>query len=83
MEALSCGLPAVVPNVGDLSDAIENGKEGFLIQNHNIEEFVDKINKLLNNEARYNEFSEAAILRSHAFDIKNMKRKWDDAFSIN
>ena len=31
MEAMMCGLPAVVPRVGDLADLVSDGHNGFLV----------------------------------------------------
>ena len=47
LEAFACGLPVVALNCRGMSDLIENGRNGFIIDNRN--EFVQKIQRLINN----------------------------------
>jgi glycosyltransferase involved in cell wall biosynthesis len=52
LEAMSCGLPAVVPAVGDLGDVVRNGVTGYLIEADNQEAFVATLSDLLQHEER-------------------------------
>ena len=47
LEALSTGLPVVTTNVGGIPETIQNGKNGFLVEPFNPNQFADKINCLL------------------------------------
>jgi glycosyltransferase involved in cell wall biosynthesis len=52
LEAMACGLPAVVPAVGDLADVVRNGVNGCLIDDNGQETvvqeaFVEALNNLL------------------------------------
>ncbi|MCW4004996.1 MAG: glycosyltransferase family 4 protein [Candidatus Bathyarchaeota archaeon] len=47
LEALSTGLPVVTTNVGGISETITNGKNGFMCQPFNSQEFSDRILYLL------------------------------------
>jgi L-malate glycosyltransferase len=50
IEAMACGLPAVVPAVGDLSDLVRDGVTGYLIQPPMVEGFVQALGYLLERE---------------------------------
>ena len=43
MEAIVCVKPVCVTNFGSASDMIENGKNGYVITNHDKTEFVEKM----------------------------------------
>lgn len=50
MEAMSCGLPAVVAAVGDLSDVVRNGVTGYLIEGNDHAAFVAALSDLIEHE---------------------------------
>ncbi len=47
IEALSAGLPVVGSRVGDIEFLIDNGKNGFLAEPENIEQFNAAVSKLI------------------------------------
>jgi len=50
LEAMACGLPVVVPAVGDLGDVVQNGVTGYLIEGADRDRFVAALGTLLDNE---------------------------------
>jgi glycosyltransferase involved in cell wall biosynthesis len=50
LEAMACGLPAVVPAVGDLQDVVRNGVTGYLIDADDQNAFVSALRNLLEHE---------------------------------
>lgn len=47
MEAMSCHIPIIAPDIGGISDMIDNGKSGFLLsQECAIEEIVDSLRNI-------------------------------------
>lgn len=50
MEAMSCGLPSVVSDIGGCDDLIVNGENGFRVYSEDATGFAEKIIYLLNNE---------------------------------
>lgn len=61
MEAMSCGLPAVVSDIGGCEDLVEDGVSGYRIQTENVDEYVDKITELLGNERKRNDMGKNAL----------------------
>lgn len=49
-EAMSCGTPVIVSNVGALPYFIENDKNGFTFEDRNITDLRDKLNKIIENK---------------------------------
>ena len=47
VEAQSCGLPVVVNTVGGVPEIVKDGETGFLINNNDEMEFLEKIEKLI------------------------------------
>ncbi|WP_019613740.1 glycosyltransferase family 4 protein [Psychromonas ossibalaenae] len=80
LEGLKTGLPAVVPNVGDLSDVLISGYNGFLIENHSVEDFARQILYLLNDEKLLNEYSHNALASTKRFDIECVQTQWLNVF---
>ena len=81
MEAMACGLPAVVPAVGDLGDVVDDGVTGYLIGGDNRGRFVAAIGKLLDDETLRRTIGDNArstIL--HGYTVEDGARLWRDVF---
>jgi glycosyltransferase involved in cell wall biosynthesis len=80
MEAMSCGLPAVVPAIGDLADVVRNGITGYLIEGHNQAAFVAALSDLLEHEELRRTLGDRArstIL--HGYTVEDGARGWHAA----
>jgi glycosyltransferase involved in cell wall biosynthesis len=49
LEAMSYGIPVVAPNVGGLKEMLEDGKEGYLVNGREPEEFAKRCLHLYEN----------------------------------
>ena len=76
MEAMMCGLPAVVSNVGDLADLVEDGINGFLVPRRSPQEFADRILELLVDESKLASFSIAARNSAMRHRTDNTIAQW-------
>ena len=54
LEAMACGLPSVVTRVGGNAEAIEDGRNGYVIESEDVNSAADRILRLLRdpNEAK-------------------------------
>ncbi len=77
MEAMMSGLPVVVSDVGDLSDLVEDGRNGYLIRDRTPEAFGAAIVSLLADDERRRRFAEAAARSAHRHTIDEVTRQWD------
>jgi len=83
MEAMACGLPAVVSDVGDMKDIIVDNITGFIIKpEDNLNMYIKKIKLLLNDFELYERFSLNAreiIEENHSFKV--IQSKWHNFFT--
>jgi glycosyltransferase involved in cell wall biosynthesis len=56
VEAMLAGLPIVAFNLGGVPDAVEDGKNGYLIPENDIDEFKNKLSELLNEKDKRRSF---------------------------
>lgn len=77
MEAMLCGLPAVVPRVGDLDELVNDGINGYLIADREPGSFSAALRTLLEDESRLRRFSSAAYADAQRFGAAHATRVWD------
>lgn len=77
MEAMMCGLPAVVSHVGDLGDLVKGGVNGYLVGDGSIETFASYIADLLTGATKYAEFSRAARREALRYETRAAAHLWD------
>lgn len=78
MEAMLCGLPAVVPDVGDLGELVTDGVNGYLVDDHIPEVFAARILSLLTDGERHRQFAKAARESSERYEISAVVRLWNN-----
>jgi len=77
MEALACGVPGVVAQVGDLPDVLADGVNGFLVDSDDPLEFGNRLVQLLSDEPLRRRFAEAARRSAEAYGVAATTRRWD------
>jgi glycosyltransferase involved in cell wall biosynthesis len=81
MEAMTCGLPAVVSAVGDLPDLVEHGVNGLLVPPGRPKAFARAILALLSEPAHLARFSCAATAAAQRYALSNAIQRWDEILS--
>jgi glycosyltransferase involved in cell wall biosynthesis len=81
IEAMSMGLPCVVPDVGDISEICRDGYNAFLIRPLDEDAFASKIVKLLEDQSLYKSMSrnawETIEKKKREFSLPYIKQVWD------
>jgi len=60
VEAMSCGIPVIGAKTNGMQDFIDDGKNGFLVEQKNIKDLSQKINNILKNRKMREEMEKNA-----------------------
>ena len=78
MEAMRCGLPAIVPRVGDLCELVVEGKNGHLVNGRTPDEFAARIVELLSDHLCLDNYSKEARRSTERYALDVVTRLWDE-----
>jgi len=76
IEIMAVGLPVVSTNVGGLPYLIENNVDGMLVNPNNVQEFTEKIEKIISDSDTAVELTINARKKAEEFDWEHVKKKW-------
>jgi glycosyltransferase involved in cell wall biosynthesis len=65
-EAMACGLPAVVTDVGEARDVLVPDENGYLVEVGDVASFVEHADRLLTDDALWQRMSAAAVAAASA-----------------
>ena len=68
-EALSCGLPVLAYDVGGLSESVEHGRNGKLIESGNTERFRQELESMISNRAMTEKMGHQAVKSAQKFPL--------------
>ena len=80
-EAIAHGLPIVAPNVGGIGEVVDNGEDGYLIENRDPRAFAEKCFLLYENKQLRRRMARAArekIIKS--FSVENMAAQYHEVY---
>jgi glycosyltransferase involved in cell wall biosynthesis len=81
MEATLIGLPVVASNVGDMSDLVIDGKNGYLVAPRDAATFAARILDLLREPTKLKSCSQAAARVGRNFRLEAARTSWDTAIA--
>ena len=76
MEALSCGLPAIVSEQSNLGEIITEGTHGFVVKNKNALAYQEKIDQIINDAAMLREMSNNCRVLALDYSWQNQAEKY-------
>jgi len=76
IEAMALGFPVVSTNAGGIPFLIEDGIDGLLVENNNLERMLNAIKTILSDNHLAKELSENARSTACSFDYPNVADKW-------
>ena len=80
LEAMSSGLPVIVPTEGGIAEMVEDGKNGYKIDVQDLEKIEVHIKLLLSDRNRYQQMATNAQKYSQSFSEESMISKIAEIF---
>ena len=80
IEALALGKPAVVTDVGGLSEVIQDGRQGYIVPVGYPSEFAYRIVQLLQDPELRSRMGAEGRTRAQVFDIRNSVRRMEQVY---
>jgi glycosyltransferase involved in cell wall biosynthesis len=74
MEAMAAGLPVVAVDGSGTRDILQNGKQGYLVEN-DPDALAHGLNRLLSDSQRIKRFSNQALKRAKMFDVNQLSKQ--------
>lgn len=68
LEAMTYGLPTIVPPIGGVVELVKEAENGFLIDSKKLDLISEKLHVLLQNKSTYNKMSKDALEKSQFFN---------------
>jgi glycosyltransferase involved in cell wall biosynthesis len=81
IEAMALGRPAVVTRAGGLTEVVEDGKQGLVVDPGDPGTLADAIVTLLQDPALRKRFGEAGRLRAADFDVRKAVRRHEEVYT--
>ena len=81
IEALAIGNPIVATDARGNSDVVEDGINGFIIEQDNHQQMADKIYQIYSDKELYNKFSEASVQLSNKYSVANVNKSLAQIYS--
>lgn len=77
IEAMLCGLPCVVSDVGDMVEVVEHGVSGYLVEERTPGRYAECAKRILTDETEWKRMSTAARRSAQRLDLGETTRIWD------
>ncbi len=74
LEAMAAGLPVVAVSASGTRDILENGKQGFMVEN-DAQDLANGIIRLVENPSFMSRFKSAALRKSRTFDHQRLAKR--------
>lgn len=69
LEAMSAGLPVIVPTEGGIAEMVENGVNGYKIDVQNLNSITECIDQMLSNQELYTKLSDNALRYAEKYNV--------------
>lgn len=76
-EAMECGLPVVAFETDGPMEILQNGENGYLISNYDLDKYADAVENLMKDEALRWTMSRNAIKRARDFYPDKIVKEWE------
>lgn len=77
IEAMQSGIPAVVPDIGDISDLVQHGSNGYLVTGGDASEFRRSICRLLEDSSAYDRMAQNSTKHALKYSVPQCTIRWE------
>ena len=77
LEAMACGVPVIVTDMGGFPEFIANGKHGYLVELGNVGRMSEKALELLSDTGRWQTFSRNCLRQARKYQVSTMVEKYE------
>ena len=77
LEAMACGVPVIVTNMGGFPEFIGNGKHGYLVDLGNVGRMSEKALELLNDTDKWETFSRNCVEQARKYHVSSMVERYE------
>lgn len=81
VEAMECGLPVISFKTDGPLEIISHGENGYLVDNYNLDEFVNRIECLTKDVELRKQFSCKAVKRAADFALDTIVEQWEEVIT--
>ena len=82
MEAMASGLPIIGSNIRGNADLVEEGKNGYLCEPNQLEDFSNKIKNLLENKQLYNDMCRCGKDKAQTYRNEEVHKQMKNLYGI-
>jgi glycosyltransferase involved in cell wall biosynthesis len=77
---MACGVPLVSTKVGQASEIVDDGLNGFLVDAENVENLTEKTLAISRNDSIQAQFRDQGIIKADRFSHSNLDVLWGKFF---
>lgn len=78
LESMQYGVPCIAYETeSGVSDIIENGQNGYIIQGRDENQYIKRLNEILSDKNILNQFQKNAIKKSEMYSSENIIMEWE------
>jgi glycosyltransferase involved in cell wall biosynthesis len=82
LEAMSTGLACLVPDVGNVRDVVNDGENGIIVDESDVETFANEIQRLQVDADLYERIVANAPAAGSSFSYERVKEDWKEIISV-
>ena len=77
LEAMACGVPVIVTNMGGFPEFISNGKHGYLVELGNVGRMSEKALELLSDSDKWKAFSRNCVEQARKYHVSRLVERYE------
>ncbi len=77
LEAMACGVPVIVTNIGGFPEFIADGRHGYLVDPGNVEQMSEKALELLTGSHNWEKFSKNCVEQARKYHITMLVERYE------